>query len=320
MIELERVRVPLPFSLKYVNSYVFREDGGLTIVDPGIHTADVEALWTSWLADNGYTFQSIRRIVLTHHHPDHYGYAGRMQQLSGGAPVWMARKGHMQTQRIWVGERDLAVKQFAGFQAHGLPETDWAPMQAHMDSYLPQVSPHPDVRYIEAGETIRLGGGTWTAYEMGGHAFGQLCFYEANTKQLLLGDHVLPQITPNVAYLPDVDTDPLATFIEALGRIQQFEVSMGYPGHRDPFANVAERAQTIIEHHLERLEKMKVMFVDEPLTAHAICLGTFGEQLGVHQMRFALSETIAHLYYLVNQGQLVEVQLAGGKIAFEIKA
>jgi glyoxylase-like metal-dependent hydrolase (beta-lactamase superfamily II) len=318
VINVERLKVPLPFALRYVNSYIFVESEGLTIVDPGLHTADTEQTWQAWLDERGFTWASIRRIVLTHHHPDHYGYAGRMQQLSGGAPVWMARKSHVQTQRIWAGERDLAIAQFAGFQRHGLPEVSWQPMRDHMDSYLPQVSPHPEVRYMEPGETVRMGGGSWLAYEMSGHAFGQLVFYEPTTKQMIIGDHVLPQITPNVAYLPEIDENPLATFIEALEAIQKVEISIAYPGHRDPFEGVAERAQYIIDHHLERLQKMLALFEgDAGLSAHDVCIGIFGDKLGVHQMRFALSETIAHLYYLVSRGQVVEVVDAHGQIRFQ---
>lgn len=310
MIAFHRLKVPLPFALRYVNSYIFEETGGLTIVDPGIHTEETVQVWQAWLAERGWTWASIHRIVLTHHHPDHYGFAGRMQQLSGGAPVWMARKSYEQTQRLWVGERDLGRSQFAGFKQHGLLEEMWQPMSDHMDNYLVQVSPHPEVQFIEPGERIRLGEGEWLAVELSGHAFGQLGFYEETTKQFIVGDHVLPQITPNVAYLPDVDTDPLATFITALQHIQTYEVSMAYPGHRDPFEGLRERAEHIIEHHEERLQKMITILREQgAMTAYEVCIVTFGDKLGVHQMRFALSETIAHLYHLVNRGLLVEQQV-----------
>jgi glyoxylase-like metal-dependent hydrolase (beta-lactamase superfamily II) len=166
------------------------------------------------------------------------------------------------------------------------------------------------VQFIEPGERIRLGEGEWLAVELSGHAFGQLGFYEETTKQFIVGDHVLPQITPNVAYLPDVDTDPLATFITALQHIQTYEVSMAYPGHRDPFEGLRERAEHIIEHHEERLQKMITILREQgAMTAYEVCIVTFGDKLGVHQMRFALSETIAHLYHLVNRGLLVEQQV-----------
>jgi glyoxylase-like metal-dependent hydrolase (beta-lactamase superfamily II) len=322
MISFHKLKVPLPFALKYVNSYIFEEEQGLTVVDPGIHTEETIEAWENWLSEHEFTWKQIRRIILTHHHPDHYGFSGMMQLRSGGAPVWMARKGHLQTQRLWVGERDMGRSQMKGFIQHGLPEPFWKPMQDHMDTYIGQVSPHPEVRYIEPGETIRIGNGDWTVLEMSGHAYGQLCFYESTTKQCLIGDHVLPQITPNVAYLPEVDENPLATFITALREMQKIDVSVAYPGHRDPIENVSERIDTIIAHHEERLDRMLSVLkgVDHAsgMTAFDCCLAIFGDKLGVHQLRFALSETIAHLVYLEQKGALLQRVRGDGLVVFEL--
>ncbi|WP_373277073.1 hypothetical protein [Calditerricola satsumensis] len=39
-------------------------------------------------------------------------------------------------------------------------------------------------------------------------------------------------------------------------------------------------------------------------TAFDVCVKVFGEALSVHDMRFAMAETLAHLVYLEEQGRL----------------
>lgn len=42
----------------------------------------------------------------------------------------------------------------------------------------------------------------------------------------------------------------------------------------------------------------------EPRTSFELCLDIFGDRLSIHQLRFALAETIAHLVYLENEGRI----------------
>jgi hypothetical protein len=66
-----------------------------------------------------------------------------------------------------------------------------------------------------------------------------------------------------------------------------------------------ERAAELIRHHEERLALMAA-HLREPRTAYEVCTATFGTQLSTHQLRFALSETIAHLVLLEAEGRIRE--------------
>lgn len=82
------VQIPIPIPLKYVNCYLFRGPSGWTLVDTGFHDELAEAAWPRALADLGIRTQDINRILVTHYHPDHFGAAGWLQQLTG-APAYM---------------------------------------------------------------------------------------------------------------------------------------------------------------------------------------------------------------------------------------
>ena len=154
---------------------------------------------------------------------------------------------------------------------------------------------------------MRLGDRTYEAIETPGHAAGHLCFYDAEAKLIFCGDHVLPQISPNVSFLPQVEANPLGAYLRSLRDIGRLEVRMAYPGHREPWVGFSARAAELISHHEERLALMEAHLRQQPQTSYEVCRVTFGDRLSVHQMRFALSETIAHLIYLELKGRIVTV-------------
>ncbi|WP_040740731.1 MBL fold metallo-hydrolase [Paenibacillus ginsengihumi] len=305
-----QVKVPLPFPLRWVNAYLLRGGDGWTLIDPGLRTAAAEALWTQALAELGIGWRDIDRIVLTHHHPDHYGLAGWFQERTG-APVLLSGTGLEQVKLLWGEGEPMTARLLELFRRHGMPEEQLAPMREHMDSFVPLVSPQPEVTVIARGERIRLGAAEYEALEMPGHAAGHLCFYRREEEVVFCGDHVLPQISPNVSYLPGVDENPLASYLASLDSVRTLPVRMAYPGHREPFSRFGERAAELIRHHGERLETMLAMAAS-PKTAYDVCREAFGDKLSLHQLRFALSETIAHLIWLREAGRAAEETGADG--------
>ena len=80
-----RVRLSLPFALNHVNCYLLEDDGGWTMLDTGLHRPEVYAGWQAALAQIGIELNDIRRILVTHMHPDHIGLAGRMNHFEASS-------------------------------------------------------------------------------------------------------------------------------------------------------------------------------------------------------------------------------------------
>ncbi|BCG60594.1 MBL fold metallo-hydrolase [Paenibacillus sp. URB8-2] len=79
---LIQVLVPMAPPLLLMNGYLLRdEDGGITVVDPGPRSREAEAVWED--RELGASWNAVKQIVVTHHHPDHYGLAGWLQERSG---------------------------------------------------------------------------------------------------------------------------------------------------------------------------------------------------------------------------------------------
>ncbi|MGF7030167.1 glyoxylase-like metal-dependent hydrolase (beta-lactamase superfamily II) [Paenibacillus mucilaginosus] len=310
-----QVKVPLPFPLRWVNAYLVPGEAGWTLIDPGLRTEAAEELWETVLADQGIGWRSIERIVLTHHHPDHYGLAGWFQERTG-APVFLSETGLRQVRLLWGEGQPMTGQLMELFRRHGLPEELDGPMRGHMDGFVPSVSPQPQVTAIRAGEPFRLGDALYETIETPGHAAGHIIFFRPETGIMFCGDHVLPQISPNVSYLPGgIDENPLASYLASLADIARCEVRLAFPGHREPFAHLARRAQELIAHHDERLKAMQAL-VGEGGTAYEVCRASFGDRLTLHQLRFALAETLAHLIWLREAGRLRETE-ADGRVRYE---
>jgi glyoxylase-like metal-dependent hydrolase (beta-lactamase superfamily II) len=82
------IPVPLPSSsLRYVFVYLFESDRGAYLVDAGWNTEDAYAALTAGLDVAGYASGDVRGVLVTHIHPDHYGLAGRIREVSG---AWVA--------------------------------------------------------------------------------------------------------------------------------------------------------------------------------------------------------------------------------------
>ena len=307
-----RVRVPLPFPLKSVNAYLIPAPDGWTLVDPGLRTPEAERLWPDVLRRCGIDFRDIRAVVVTHQHPDHIGLAGWFQERSG-APVYLSERAHAYAMRLWGPERTFTAELPALYREHGLPREMEEPLREHLESFVAMVSPLPEPTLVRGGGSIAIGGKMWEIIDTPGHADGHLCFLLREERLLLSGDQVLAGITPNISLVPGGEPSVLARYLDSLAALETLEVDLALPGHRDPIRDSRGRIGQIREHHVKRLEAMEAMLA-APLSAYEICMRLFGDRArgSMHNLRFAMSETLAHLEHLEREGRAASLRGADG--------
>jgi len=305
-----QVKVPLPYSLKWVNAYLLPEgEAGWTVIDPGLRLEETEAFWEELMRSRNLAWTSITSIVVTHHHPDHYGMAGWFQERTG-APVWMSPVALRNVRRLWGEGETFSDELTASLLRHGLPAELGEAMHGHLAGFREKVSPHPrEVRLVSPGETFVMGGIEWEVHGGEGHAPGHLLFYDRTSRRLLGGDQVLPDISPNIGWMPGGDPDPLLSFLDSLRKLRSLEVGILFPGHRNPYSRYRERIDELLDHHVRRMNKMAELVGDGELTAFEVCELLFGAKLrsNTHNLRFALAETIAHLVRMEADGMIVRI-------------
>ncbi len=178
--------------------------------------------------------------------------------------------------------------------------------------------PRPTIR-VDDAQTVRLAGRDWVAVHTPGHTSDHLCLFDPTNGAFLSGDHVLPTITPHIGALDDHD-DSLATFFASLDKVAALgkATSVVLPAHGHPFADLAPRAEAIKEHHLGRLERLRVASSElgRPATVGEMSTYLFKPRsLGP----MADSETYAHLEHLRLAGEAESQRVATGLLEYVIR-
>ena len=152
-----------------------------------------------------------------------------------------------------------------------------------------------------------------------------MVLWEPDEKLLVSDDLVLESITPHVGLWPHHTQSPLVQFLDSLRRAGQLPARLVLTGHRRPIVDLARRTAELAEHHRRRLEQtLNIVRRGQDRdsrgpTAWEVKLELFGPQPTLFNTRFAMAETLAHLEYLVEAGQLDRLQ-EDGVVRYRLRA
>ena len=312
------VRFELPFALDHVNVWLLEDVPGWTVIDAGLADQPSRERWQGLRAGAlaGLRFE---RLVATHFHPDHLGLAGWLCALTG-AELWAS---HTE----WLMGRLLAQNTTEGFVAAGqafdrragLDEDLVAIRAARGNLYRRRaVVPPASFRRLRDGDEVPIGGRVWRVIVGRGHAPEMLCLYDAETNVLIAADQILPRISPNVGVWPaEPEANPLADFLASLERFRALpDDCLVLPSHGRPFRGLHARIDQLVAHHEERLEAT-IVACARPATAVEIMPRLFDRKLDIHQLAFALGETLAHLNHLLAAGRLTRRLDDDGRLRYQ---
>jgi glyoxylase-like metal-dependent hydrolase (beta-lactamase superfamily II) len=304
------IPVPIPDNpLRYVLVYALELDGGgVAIVDAGWDTDEAWGALTSGLAKAGGSVSDVRAVLVTHIHPDHYGLAGRVREASGAWIGLHPDDAVMLDSRY--GETDDLLHRMIAFLADsGVPEQklpDLAFASMALKSMVTMAK--PDVLF-EDGTMVDLPGWPLRTVWTPGHSAGHVCFYSAEQRLLLSGDHILPRITPNISVHAQQFPNPLGDYLESLAKVRDLDSDEVLPGHEYRFADLAGRVDEITIHHAERLEEIVDVVRRYPgSNAWEITLRLHWsrpwDEIQSFMQRQANGETLAHCVLLELHGRM----------------
>lgn len=81
--DLYQLYLPLPMRPSIVNVYLLRSGEEWTLFDTGISSEESLAAFQAALDAVGCPPTAIRKLIATHHHPDHFGASRRQKELTG---------------------------------------------------------------------------------------------------------------------------------------------------------------------------------------------------------------------------------------------
>jgi glyoxylase-like metal-dependent hydrolase (beta-lactamase superfamily II) len=321
-------RLPLPLRdspLGHVNTYLVRADDGYLLVDCGWDTADTLQALEGHLRALDIAIGDVRHLVVTHIHPDHYGLAGRLRELSQ-ADLSFHRLERLYIESRYANPGGLLGEMHEWLRLNGTPRAELDRLNFGSMGIVERVKiAFPD-RTLDGGEEIISGKFAFKVVWTPGHSAGHICLFDATHKILLSGDHVLPHITPSVGLHVRAASNPLADYLDSLRLIGRLEAELVMPGHGEPFHGLPERTAELIAHHQRRLEEIKGLLArqpDRPMSGYAIAsLMNWSrrrtwDDLSGFERRLAVTEALAHIELLHARGE-VQKEYAEGEITYRI--
>jgi glyoxylase-like metal-dependent hydrolase (beta-lactamase superfamily II) len=300
------LRLPLPMKLDHVNVYALDDGDGWTLIDTGMNTRRTREIWERLLA-GPLSGRPVRRVVATHHHPDHIGLAGWFQSAHG-AELLTTRTAWLFARMLTLDEQDRPPPETLAFwRRAGMAEEILAERAAERPfNFADIVWPMPlGFTRLKEGDAIRMGGRTWDIRCGAGHAPEHATFWSRDDGLVLTGDQIILSISSNIGvYATEPEADPVSDWLESCERLSAWarpdQLALG--GHKLPFTGLPMRLRQLIDNHhgaLARLER----HLETPRTAAECFAPLFRREIGAQEYGLALVEAVAHLNHLHQAGR-----------------
>lgn len=308
--------MPLPFRLDHVNLWVLEDGDGLTLVDSGLGTDVTRGLWQRAIATS-LPQLPLKRLIVTHHHPDHSGLAGWLS-TEHGVPLLMAPGEYSAVRSRHHQMRGFDVHSLeAQFSRHGMGAVASRTLLEQGDSRESWPTLPPSFTRLVEGETIDIGRHSWRVIIGHGHSPEHVSLYSRCASTLISGDMVLPHISPNIGcYRSHPDDDPLGLFLSSVARLAQLPAeTLVLPSHGRPFHGLRARVTELNRHHQDRCRSV-LDALGTPRSARELVEVLFAADLDALQRVLAMSETVAHLAYVEQQGEARRIMGTDGTIRY----
>jgi glyoxylase-like metal-dependent hydrolase (beta-lactamase superfamily II) len=295
--------IPIPGGMREVNSYLIKGDAGYTVIDTGLYSKEALDTWKAVL-ESGIV---VEKVVLTHTHQDHIGLA-KWFQKNVNVPIFVAKLGYgeMLKGRKKDGEgselQELLLK-------HGGPDL---PNHMKDDSFIYDFEPDG---FFEENDVLKLGDDRYEIIWTPGHAPDHYCFYQREKRVMIMGDHILKNISPVIGLWTGEELNPLQEYYQSLAKMKDYPTEIALTGHGENVLNLDDRVQKIKERHDYRLKQLLEHVNDQAMTANDLCEEIY-QTSTVFSFISPFMATLTRLIYLESIGEIYRIEV-NGKVFFK---
>ena len=292
------VHLPLPMRPTIVNVVLVDGGGGeWGLIDTGMHTAESKAAFRAALDAVGCPPERIRKILCTHHHPDHFGTSRPYRELCR-AEVFLHPLEAERVTSFAPTSRSAETASF--FRRNGVPLDRFAHIPTPGEFWASLYAPARPDHDLADGDVLRIGERELRIVWTPGHSPGHCVIFFPKEKVVAVGDHLLPKITPHVGIVSAAPQDPLGDFLASLRKVGDLDVETVLPAHGGVFHDHRKRVRQLLEFHDYRMDVMFDVVRGRPRTAYEIALEAFDltPESPFQQQFPATFETLAHLEHM----------------------
>jgi len=294
------LRLPIPFEDGLVNVFLFKDGDEADLLDCGMNSEESVEMIRQAVQQVGA--RRLRKLVVTHIHPDHYGAAGTLAG-DGRADLYMHRLEVPLVHPRYVELEHLVEEVRRYILVNGVPNDEVEVLSNSQRALSQVVKPADPAVQLDGAEDVAMGRHTMHIEWTPGHSPGHICLFEKKAGLLFAGDHILPELSPNIGLHPQSTPDPLHDYLEGLRRMAALEPERVLPAHGRPFATVAARVEALTRHHRRRLDQILEILDREEKTGWQVALELWGPRENLYEKRLALQEGLAHLQALAVDGR-----------------
>lgn len=302
---IHQIVLPTPFPVGPVNCYL-SSTVPITLIDTGTRWEASQEKLSAELQELGMSLCDIERIIITHPHPDHCGFAAEIVSQSG-AEVWT----HRLNETLLAPTEQSREKSHAFYRQLfvncGMPELQLEEYFQSRRESRSYTEPVRTTRTLAEGDQIEFAEANWTVYHTPGHSGGLICLFQPELRVLLANDHILRSISSNPIVEPDPDGGPrphrLVEYLHHLQRMADLDPVVVWTGHGAEIHDLQKIVRQRIRFHQRRAEYILDMLASRAMTAFEIAQAIFGTRVGF-DVFLSLSETIGHLDWLEEQGKI----------------
>lgn len=300
---IDWLRLPLPMALDHINIYILRDPDGLTIIDTGLKTDALKEMWRAVMARLD---APIKRVLITHYHPDHIGLAGWFMN-EFGAELITSRLTYTLTRMLQLDVQEKPRPELLDYWRRAGYDASWIEERAQKRpfNFLDSSEMLPlGVKTLLEGDIFHAGGRDWIVRFGAGHAPDHVTLW--SDEFVLIGDHCLPAITPVISvFATEPYSDPLEEFTQTSEKLAEFanDQQLFLSGHNRPFYGGHSRLLALANHHYEALDRLREA-LKEPKTMIECYPLLFRRKITPELEGFAISEATAHFNHLWLRGEI----------------
>lgn len=313
------LKIPLPHNpLGVLNSYLIKGQERRLLIDTGFNWPECRKALLEGIAELGLNLEDLE-FLITHVHADHSGLL--FDLAPQGSVVYASERDADELRACFTNTYWQDVDREFGL--YGFPQNRIGSEANQIKSYI---SGHDlGFVYLHEGSVLEIGDYRFTCIMTPGHSPGHVCLYDKEQKVLISGDHILPDISPNITLWPNVE-DPLGNYLHSLDKVDQMDIDLVLPGHRGIIRDCHGRIRELKEHHRARLDEVMEILKGGAMDAYQIASHmtwdlsySCWDEFPPFQRWFATGEAIAHLQHLLRQDKIIKITTPG-KYLFALPA